>query len=128
MNEHQEHQFGNRVRQVLNGGRLDAQLERRLQAARELALSRQRPERAPALIWADNLLGRFGGWTTGVLYAALSLALLAGGAAGIYSWQQSQRIAELEEIDSQLLTDDLPIDAYLDRGFQNWLKKRISEQ
>jgi hypothetical protein len=22
-----------------------------------------------------------------------------------------------------LLTDDLPIDAYLDRGFQNWLKK-----
>ena len=128
MNEHQEHQFGNRVRQVLNGGRLDAQLERRLQAARELALSRQRPERAPALIWADNVLGRFGGWTTGVLYAALSLALLAGGAAGIYSWQQSQRIAELEEIDSQLLTDDLPIDAYLDRGFQNWLKKRISEQ
>jgi hypothetical protein len=128
MNEHQEHQFGNRVRQILNGGRLDAQLERRLQAARELALSRQRPERAPALVWADNVLGRFGGWTTGVLYAALSLALLAGGAAGIYSWQQSQRIAELEEIDSQLLTDDLPIDAYLDRGFQNWLKKRISEQ
>jgi Protein of unknown function (DUF3619) len=128
MNEHQEHQFGNRVRQILNGGRLDAQLERRLQAARELALSRQRPERASALVWADNVLGRFGGWTTGVLYAALSLALLAGGAAGIYSWQQSQRIAELEEIDSQLLTDDLPIDAYLDRGFQNWLKKRISEQ
>jgi hypothetical protein len=128
MNEHQEHQFGNRVRQILNGGRLDARLERRLQAARELALSRQRPERAPALIWADNVLGRFGGWTTGVLYAALSLALLTGGAAGLYSWQQSQRIAELEEIDSQLLTDDLPIDAYLDRGFQNWLKKHISEQ
>jgi hypothetical protein len=128
MNEHQEHQFGNRVRQILNGGRLDARLERRLQAARELALSRQRPERAPSLVWADNVLGRFGGWTTGVLYAALSLALLAGGAAGIYSWQQNQRIAELEEIDSQLLTDDLPIDAYLDRGFQNWLKKRISEQ
>src|SRR5262245_15478739 len=128
MNEHQEHQFGHRVRQVLNGGRLDAPVERRLQAARELALSRQRPERAPALVWADNVLGRFGGWTTGVLYAALSVALLAGGAAGIYSWQQSQRIAELEEIDSQLLTDDLPIDAYLDRGFQNWLKKRISEQ
>lgn len=128
MNEHQEHQFGNRVRQILNGGRLDAQSERRLQAARELALSRQRPERAPALVWADNVLGRFGGWTTGVLYAALSLALLAGGAAGIYSWQQNQRIAELEEIDSQLLTDDLPIDAYLDRGFQNWLKKRAAGQ
>jgi hypothetical protein len=27
-----------------------------------------------------------------------------------------------------LLTDDLPIDAYLDRDFQNWLKKRAAEQ
>jgi hypothetical protein len=128
MNEHQEHQFGNKVRHILNGGSLGAQVERRLQAARELALSRQRAERAPAFAWADNVLGRFGGWTTGVLYAALSLALVAGGAAGIYSWQQTQRIAELEEIDSQLLTDDLPIDAYLDRGFQTWLKKRSAEQ
>jgi hypothetical protein len=128
MNEHQQHQFGNRVRQILNGGSLDPQVQRRLQSARELALSRQRPVRSPALAFADNVLGRFGGWTTGLLYAVLSLALLAGGAAGIYSWQQTQRIAELEEIDSQLLTDDLPIDAYLDRGFQNWLKKRGAEQ
>jgi hypothetical protein len=34
----------------------------------------------------------------------------------------------VEEIDSLLLTDDLPIDAYLDRGFQNWLKKRAAEE
>jgi hypothetical protein len=27
-----------------------------------------------------------------------------------------------------LLTDDLPIDAYLDRGFQNWLKTRAAEE
>ena len=123
-----EHQFGKKVRQLLNGGPLGAQVERRLQAARELALSRQRPERSPALAWADNVLGRFGGWPAMTLYTVLSLAVLVGGAAGIYSWQQSQRIAELEEIDSQLLTDDLPIDAYLDRGFQNWLKKRSAEQ
>ncbi len=48
--------------------------------------------------------------------------------AAVYIWQQHQRIAELEEIDSQLLADDLPPDAYLDRGFQNWLKKRNAEQ
>jgi hypothetical protein len=128
MNEHQQQQFGNRVRHILNSGALAPQLERRLQAARELALSRQRPERALPFAWADNVLGRAGGWTTGVVYTVLSLALLAGSAAGIYNWQQTQRIAELEEIDSQLLTDDLPIDAYLDRGFQNWLKKRTAEQ
>ncbi|MFL6567349.1 MAG: DUF3619 family protein [Burkholderiales bacterium] len=121
-----EQQFGKKLRHLLNSGSLGTQVERRLLAAREAALAHQRPQ--PALAWADNVLGRFGGWTTGALYAVLSLAILAGGATGIYSWQQTQRIAELEEIDSQLLTDDLPIDAYLDRGFQNWLKKRNAEQ
>jgi hypothetical protein len=126
-----EHLFGKKVRQVLNRGLLgiDDGVARRLQAGRERALSRQRPGRSPAFAWADNVLGRFGGgWTTLTLYAALSLAVLAGAAAGLYTWQQNQRIAELEEIDSQLLTDDLPIDAYLDRGFQNWLKKLSAEQ
>jgi hypothetical protein len=125
-----EHQFGNKVRQALNQGLLgvDAGVKQRLQAARETALSRQRPERSPALAWAGNLTARSGSWPAIALYALLTAALLAGGGAGVYTWQQSQRIAELEEIDSQLLTDDLPIDAYLDRGFQNWLKKRVSEQ
>jgi hypothetical protein len=41
-------------------------------------------------------------------------------------WQQTQRLAEIEEIDAELLTDDLPIDAYLDRGFEAWLKKRAA--
>jgi len=46
----------------------------------------------------------------------------------VYSWQQKQRAAEVEEIDALLLTDELPIDAYLDRGFQNYLKKTAAEQ
>ena len=53
---------------------------------------------------------------------------LAIAAAAIYTWQQNQRVAEIVDIDSALLTDDLPIDAYLDRGFQNWLKKRAAEE
>jgi Protein of unknown function (DUF3619) len=123
-----EHQFGKKLRQILNGAPLGTRVEERLERARELALSRQRPEREPAFAWADNVRGRFGGWTATALYAALSIALVAAGGAAIYTWQQNQRIAELEEIDSQLLTDDLPIDAYLDRGFQNWLKRNNSEQ
>ena len=125
-----EHQFGNKVRQVLNRGLLgvDAEVERRLRAARELALARQRPEPAPALAWANNATIRFGGWSAVALYVLVPLAVLVVGAAGVYNWQQNQRIAELEELDSQLLTDDLPIDAYLDRGFQNWLKKTSAEQ
>jgi len=122
-----EHLFGKKVRQALNSGPLGTQVEARLRAAREAALARQRVERSPALAWADNVLGS-GGWPALALYAVISLAVLAGGAVAFHSWQQSERIAELEEIDSQLLTDDLPIDAYLDRGFQNWLKKRSAEQ
>jgi hypothetical protein len=48
--------------------------------------------------------------------------------SAIYTWQQKQRAAEVEEIDALLLTSDLPIDAYLDRGFQNFLKTRAAEE
>ena len=125
-----EQQFGKKVRQVLNRGLLgvDEKVQSRLRAARELALSRQRPETAPAFAWADNVLGRLGGWSGLARYVVVPVVVLAIAATGIYNWQQNQRIAELEEIDSQLLTDDLPIDAYLDRGFQNWLKKRSADE
>jgi hypothetical protein len=120
--------FASRIRQVLQGSRVDDATAKSLRAARELALSRQRPEPAPVLRWADNLLGN--GWSWGGLSARVLLPALAlvVAAFGIYRWQESQRLAEVVEIDSQLLTDDLPIDAYLDRGFQNWLKKRAAEQ
>ncbi|MET0440381.1 MAG: DUF3619 family protein [Casimicrobiaceae bacterium] len=43
-------------------------------------------------------------------------------AFGWQQWQAVQQVREFEELDAQLLSSDLPIDAYLDRGFQNWLK------
>jgi hypothetical protein len=129
MNEREEMQFGNRVRQVLNQGiSVRPNIAKRLEHARERALERLRPEPAPALAWAENVVGRVGGWGGFALRVLLPLAMLLASAAAIYTWQQSQRDAELEEIDTQLLSDDLPIDAYLDRGFQNWLKKRAAEE
>ena len=50
--------------------------------------------------------------------------MLVGGLLAINGWQQTQRVAEVEEIDALLLTDDLPLDAFLDKGFEAWLKKR----
>jgi hypothetical protein len=128
-----EMQFGDRVRHLLNQGinrgtAIRPEIAKRLEQAREQALARQRPEPAPALAWADNVVGHVGGWGGLALRVLLPLAMLVASGAAIYTWQQNQRAAELEEIDSQLLTDDLPIDAYLDRGFQNWLKKRAAEQ
>ena len=125
-----EPQFGNKVRQILNQGlRIDTGTAARLKAAREQALARQRPEPAPALAWADNVVvGGFGGWGGLSLRVLLPVTMLTVALLSVYTWQQNQRIAEVEDIDAQLLTDDLPIDAYLDRGFQNWLKKRAAEQ
>jgi hypothetical protein len=117
------------LRQVLNQGTpVRPEVAQALQRARETALERQRPELLPALAWADNAISQLGGWGGFAIRVLLPLALLVGSGAAIYTWQQNQRAAELEEIDAQLLTDDLPIDAYLDRGFQNWLKKRVAEE
>jgi hypothetical protein len=124
-----EPQFGKKVRLLLNERPgVDATVAARLTAARERALARQRPEPAPVVALADNVLGRIEGWGGLSLRILLPLALLVGGLAGIYSWEQNQRIAEVEDIDAQLLTDDLPVEAYLDRGFQDWLKKRAAEE
>jgi hypothetical protein len=116
------------LRQLLNQGiSVSPKVADRLRQAREQALARQRPEPAPVLAWAYNVVGDVG-WGGVALRVLLPLALLLGSGAAMYTWQQNQRAAEVEEIDALLLTDELPIDAYLDRGFQNWLKKRAAEQ
>ena len=128
MDEKQLEEFASRIRRVIDPGEpLDPAIARRLAAARLAALERQHPEPAPAWKWADNVLGRLEGWGGLSLRVLVPLALLLAGAVAIYAWQQNQRLAELEEIDAQLLSDELPIDAYLDRGFQSWLKKRTAE-
>ena len=41
---------------------------------------------------------------------------------GYQQWHSAQQVREYEELDLHLLASELPIDAYLDRGFQNWLR------
>ena len=121
-----ELQFGNKVRQILNQGTsLDQSTLQRLSAAREKALARQLISRpVTGLAWADNVVGSFGGFTGFSFRLILPLVVLIAGLAAINGWQQNLRVAEVEEIDALLLTDDLPLDAFLDKGFEAWLKKR----
>jgi hypothetical protein len=124
-----EMQFGDRIRHLLNAGpALDADKTSRLAKVRAAALERQRPEPAPLVAWVDDVLVMLGGWTGVSLRVMVPAIALLVSVAAIYTWQQNLRVAEVEEIDAMLLTDDLPIDAYLDRGFQNWLKKHLGEQ
>ena len=127
-----EIKFANKIRQALNeGARVDTRIAERLRAAREQALAHRKPHRKPhrepALAWARGtavgVVGGFGGLGGFSLRLLLPTALLVAGLVGIYSWQQEQRAADAEELDAQLLTDVLPMDAYLERGFETWLKK-----
>jgi hypothetical protein len=101
----------------------------RLQQGRGAALERLAgaPAAAPALAGAHTLAGRPGHgthgrslWSSGRLW--LGIALIAAAGVGYQQWLAYQHLSELEETDAALLSSDLPIDAYLDRGFQNWIK------
>lgn len=131
--------FGMKVRQALNEGvRTDAgispRVAKRLRVARERALEARKPDlqaqpelEVAAVALARGALGRVGGLGGLSLRVLLPVAVVAAGLFGIYSWQQEQRAADVEEIDARLLTDDLPLDAYLDKGFEAWLKKRSAD-
>ncbi len=55
--------------------------------------------------------------------SASRVVLLAALTFGYQQWTAYQQAEELASIDTQLLSSDLPIDAYLDRGFQTWLTR-----
>jgi hypothetical protein len=119
-----EQQIAYRIKQLLNRGLdLDAGKLARLKAAREAALARQRVEsRVPVWAWADNVIGKSGGPSALIPRVLLPMAVLILGLIAINQWRDTQSAAEIEEIDAAVLTGDLPLDAYLDKGFDAWLK------
>lgn len=121
-----EHEFARKIALALDQGArdLDRGTVAQLAAAREQALAGARSAPAWAPVWVSQWAGRVGGWTTGVRYL-LPMAVLLLGLMGIVYWQAGNGSGnELAEIDVRLLTDDLPIDAYLDKGFDSWLKRQ----
>lgn len=120
-----ELQFGNQVRQALNEGRaLRPGTLARLRAARMAALERHPPAPVPVAALADNVVGRADGTPRLSRILLVPMLLLVLGLAFLYAAQQNRRAAETIEVDTQLLADELPIDAYLDKGFEAWLRKR----
>jgi hypothetical protein len=119
-----ESKFGHQIKQQLDRTlNLEPATLKRLKAAREQALARQRmTEPAFALAWADAVVGRLSGnpASAGIALAGAALILAL---VGIQYWQQTPTVEEIEEIDAALLTSDLPINAYLDKSFDTWLKR-----
>ena len=119
-----ESQFGNKVRLALNQGlRVHPDIAARLKAARERALERRQVETVPARALAGDTGAQGGVIGTSVRWL-IPAAVLVASLVGAYTWQQNLRAVEIEEIDAEMLIGDLPIDAYLDKGFEAWLAKR----
>ncbi len=120
--------LGGKIGRLLNQGvdDLDAEIAAKLLNARKEALGRYKEQSAPA--WAPVLAGGaaarvIGPYRFNFRMAALTVAFIAAFACAL-AWQSySQGGSELADVDAGLLTDDLPINAYLDRGFDSWLKR-----
>lgn len=123
-----EMHFAYKIRQQLNRGlhELPASSVSRLEAARQCALARQRVVvHQSVLAGAGSFLQQhFEQLRPKQLLLALMVVL---GITAYTYWYAEQSIAELEVIDSALLSDDLPIAAFTDKGFDAWLKTSASQ-
>lgn len=124
----QESQVAGRIHRVLDQGtaNLDQKVVVRLCEFRWNALGRQA---APVAVLslagighlaAESLHGHFRG-----ILAFLALVI---GAMGVQFWQNAQEAAELAEIDSALLADEVSPSAYTDQGFMEWLDHVSQEE
>lgn len=143
--ETKENEFALKVVRALdeNTSNIPAAAVDRLREARRAAIARKKPEKVAAAIAAPaftpalagagatlttgnsgegrrpkGLLARLGG-----LGLAWPLAALVIGLAGIAYWEDQERRAELADIDAAMMSDSLPIDAYLDHGFNAYLTR-----
>ncbi len=132
--------FAYKVRHALNEhlDDLPAPTTDRLAQARKMALARKKAhvEVPMSVRVAKTEMATSGGFLSGLLPpgfgwigrmgVAVPMLVLVAGLAGIYQYEQQQRIADLAEIDAAVLSDELPLSAYLDHGFNAYLTQ--SEQ
>ncbi|MEJ7688188.1 MAG: DUF3619 family protein [Variovorax sp.] len=122
-----EEQFGRRVAARLSAGNLELphELSERLRAARVQAVARRKSVRqlraAPVVVSNGGTAAFVAGWGTR-LGSFLPLVALVAALVVITVIQDDNRANELAEVDSALLTDDLPPAAYTDPGFVQFLR------
>jgi hypothetical protein len=123
-----------KVRHALNEhlDHLPASTTERLAAARALALSRKKADAAPV---RNTVQAR--GFDVRALFAApwaaraiavVPLVAMVAGLVGLYQVEHEQQIAEVAELDAAVLSDDLPLTAYTDHGFNAYLVQQQQQQ
>ncbi|HEY2606688.1 DUF3619 family protein [Paraburkholderia sp. RL18-103-BIB-C] len=134
--ETKELEFARQVRRALdeNAASIPPATVDRLAAARRAALARKKPETVRAPVFAPVFAGMPAGLPQAEIpqrrrsplrrfALAWPLAALVVSLIGIAYWEDQQRTAELADIDAAMLSDDLPLNAYLDHGFNAYLSR-----
>ncbi len=128
-----EDRFGSHIGAALNE-RADAvehDVSERLRVAREQALARAKARRsagavqpalAPAVVSLNSKLAWQAPPWLARLAALLPLLLLVAGLVAIDEYYDRAQISAAAEVDVALLTDELPVHAYSDPGFAEFLK------
>jgi hypothetical protein len=121
-----EQELASKLVQHLDHGvdNLEAGVRQRLAVARNAALARYRaqPQAAHGLS-GGRVATWFGDHHNHARQLVLLSALLLSAAAYFYWPANGGPNGEIAEIDANLLTDELPVNAYLDKGFDSWLKR-----
>ncbi len=128
-----EREFALAIRRALDesAGNLPQPTLERLALARRTALQRKKPDAQHEFVLVPATAGsgafsmpaargsrRFGRFKL----VWLALALVASLTAIAY-WEDQQRQDETADIDAAMLSDDLPLNAYLDHGFNAYLSR-----
>ncbi len=95
----------------------------RLQAARNAAMQHARGHTVPAGRGSLMLVGQ---WFA--VRFALPVLILVAGMSGVAYWHLlGTQPFDHAEIEAGLLSDELPITAYLDSGFDSWLEETAQD-
>jgi hypothetical protein len=127
--------FAYKVRHALNENldNLPASTSDRLASARNIALSRKKQDNPARVLAAhqQTVMAGAAGKNFGNPFAwlgrigiALPLLALVAGLIGIYQFEEQQHISDTADIDAAVLSDELPVSAYLDHGFNTYLSTR----
>jgi hypothetical protein len=130
--ENKDYEFVQAVRRALDesAASLPANTADRLAAARRTALARKKKAAEPVLVRVPTLApaGMPAGYGSprrrsrlARLAIAWPLAAIVAGLFAIAWFEDHQRTAELADIDAAMLSDELPLNAYLDHGFNAYL-------
>lgn len=123
--------FAYKIRNALNEhlDSLPVSTTDRLASARMKALASKRPNQNTPLAVPNRVLaGGFGGTMQHASWLSragliIPLIALVVGLSGIYKVEKQKRLSETADIDAAVLSDELPLNAYLDQGFSAYLAR-----